>query len=106
MAFVHLNDLETVEPVPGFVATFVHTKHMTLANWKISAGSAIPEHSHLHEQIMMVSDGEFELTVAGEAQVMRPGMVAVIPADAKHSGRALTDCRAMDVFYPVREDYR
>lgn len=23
-----------------------------------------------------------------------------------HSGRALTDCRVIDVFYPVREDYR
>ena len=106
MAFVSLNEIETVEPFPGFVATFVHTEQMTLANWQITAGSAIPDHSHPHEQIMMVSDGEFELTVAGETQVMRPGMVAVIPADAKHSGRALTDCRAIDVFYPVREDYR
>ncbi|MCI0807084.1 MAG: cupin domain-containing protein, partial [Chloroflexi bacterium] len=64
MAFVSLDELEAVEPVPGYVATFVHTKQMTLANWKITAGSSFPEHSHPHEQIMMVLEGEFELTVA------------------------------------------
>ena len=106
MAFVSLDELEAVEPVPGYVATFVHTKQMTLANWRITAGSSFPEHSHPHEQIMMVLEGEFELTVAGESELVRPGVVAVIPADAKHSGRAVTDCIAIDVFYPVREDYR
>ncbi|MCH7611153.1 MAG: cupin domain-containing protein [Chloroflexi bacterium] len=106
MAFVSLDELEAVEPVPGYVATFVHTKQMTLANWKIAAGSPFPEHSHPHEQIMMVLEGEFELTVAGKSMLVRPGVVAVIPADAKHSGRAVTDCIAIDVFYPVREDYR
>ncbi|MCH8876294.1 MAG: cupin domain-containing protein [Chloroflexi bacterium] len=55
---------------------------------------------------MMVLEGEFELTVAGKSMLVRPGVVAVIPADAKHSGRAVTDCIAIDVFYPVREDYR
>ena len=31
---------------------------------------------------------------------------AVIPGGTPHSGRALTACRALDVFSPVREDYR
>ena len=106
MAFIALDDLEAVEPVPGYVAKFVHTVQMTLANWQITAGSPFPEHSHPHEQIMMVLEGEFELTVGGESELVRPGVVAVIPADAKHSGRAVTDCIAIDVFYPVREDYR
>ena len=106
MAIPTLNNLEAVEPIPGYVATFLHTKQMTLANWEIAAGSPFPEHSHPHEQIMMVSKGEFELTIAGESRVVRPGVVAVIPADANHSGRALTDCRVIDVFYPVRQDYR
>jgi quercetin dioxygenase-like cupin family protein len=55
---------------------------------------------------MIVSEGEFELTVDGETEVLRPGVVAVIPSDAEHSGRALTDCRVIDIFHPVREDYR
>ena len=34
------------------------------------------------------------------------GQVFVIPPDVPHSGRALTRCRVLDVFAPVREDYR
>jgi len=46
------------------------------------------------------------MTVAGETRLLEPGMVAVIPPEARHSGRALADCYILDVFYPVREDYR
>ena len=106
MAFISLDESGKVEPVSGYVATMVHSEQMTVASWQIGAGSAFPEHSHPHEQIMMVLKGEFELTVADETQVMRPGVVAIIPSDDKHSGRALTDCKVIDVFHPVREEYR
>ena len=29
----------------------------------------------------------------------------MIPSNATHSGRAITACRILDVFYPLREDY-
>ena len=47
-----------------------------------------------------------ELTIEGETQVLMAGCVGVIPGGAMHSGRALTDCRIIDAFHPVREDYR
>jgi hypothetical protein len=31
--------------------------------------------------------------------------MGVIPANARHSAKALTRCRVMDAFYPLREDY-
>jgi quercetin dioxygenase-like cupin family protein len=49
---------------------------------------------------------EFELTIDDETQVLGPGTVTQIPGNAVHSGKALTDCRILDVFAPVREDYR
>jgi len=106
MTFISLEGLSTVEPIAGFTGTFLHSEEMTLATWEISAGSPFPEHSHPHEQIMMILEGEFELTVEDETELMRPGIVAIIPSDNKHSGTALTDCRVIDVFHPVREDYR
>jgi quercetin dioxygenase-like cupin family protein len=106
VVFENLDELRNVEPFPGFMAKFLHSENMSVASWQITAGSPFPEHSHPHEQIMIVSEGEFELTVAGDVAVLRPGIVAVIPSDAKHSGQALTDCKVIDVFYPVREDYR
>jgi quercetin dioxygenase-like cupin family protein len=79
---------------------------MTFALWEIDAGATLPEHAHHHEQVVHLYEGEFELTVEGQPVRATPGAVFAIPPNARHSGRALTACRIMDVFYPVREDYR
>jgi len=106
MSFIHLNDLEEKELVPGFKARFVHTENMTFAYWNIKAGASLPGHSHPHEQVATMFEGKFELTIDGKAKILSPGEIAVIRPNAVHSGRAVTDCRILDVFYPVREDYR
>ena len=79
---------------------------MSVTFWRIEAGAALPEHAHPHEQVAIVMEGEFELTIDGETQVIRPGVTAVIPPNARHEGKALTPCRIVDAFYPIREDYR
>ena len=72
----------------------------------LDEGATFPEHRHPHEQIVSVLDGELEIVVAGERFVLTPGQVFVIPPDTPHAGRALTPCRVLDAFAPVREDYR
>lgn len=106
MPFVNLDHCESREVIPGYNAVFLHSENLTLAYWTITAGAEMPEHSHEHEQIANLLEGEFELEVDGEKQLLRPGMVALIPSEAPHSGRAVSDCRLLDVFHPVREDYR
>ena len=101
----NLDAIEEKEIVTGFRARFVHSDNMTQAFWRVEAGSVLPEHSHIHEQISSVLEGEFELTVEGETHQLVPGMVVVIPSNQPHSGRAITDCRLLDIFHPVREDY-
>ena len=92
--------------MPGFVGRFLHTESMTLAWWDVEAGSTLPEHRHPQEQVAHVLEGVFELTVDGATERLEPGRIAVIPSNVPHSGRALTACRILDVFQPVREDYR
>jgi len=106
MLFINLKELEEKELVPGYRVRFVHTENMTLAYWIVQAGASLPEHSHPHEQVYNLLEGQFELTVDGETRVTDPGTVAAIPPHAVHTGRAITDCRIIDVFYPVRQDYR
>lgn len=106
MAFIHLDDLPSREMVPGFSARFVHTASMTLSYWTVGKGAALPEHAHPHEQATNVIQGVFELAIEGESRVLEPGMVALIAPNAKHSGKAITDCKLLDVFWPVREDYK
>ena len=106
MPFIKLADLELREPFPGFRGHFVHSEYMTFAYWTVESGSSLSDHSHEHEQVVTVTEGEFELTIDGQKKTLKPGEVAVVPPNAIHSGRAITDCKIIDVFYPIREDYR
>jgi quercetin dioxygenase-like cupin family protein len=106
MAFVNLSEMPAREIFPGFNVRFVHSEFMTFAHWWIKAGALLPEHSHRHEQVVNMLDGLFELTLDGETQQLGPGSVAVIPPNAIHSGKAMTDCRIIDAFFPIREDYQ
>ncbi|MHC4943287.1 MAG: cupin domain-containing protein [Planctomycetota bacterium] len=106
MPLIHLNDIEEKELVPGYHVRFVHTDNMTVAYWNIDAGAALPVHNHVHEQVVNIIEGTFQLTVDGEALMIEPGAVVTIAPDVPHSGKAITNCRIIDVFHPVREDYR
>ena len=101
-----LEDIKPREIVPGYVARFVHTENMTFAYWTIEAGASLPSHQHPHEQVANLLEGEFELTLEGQTHILKPGSVLVIPSQASHSGKAVTDCRILDVFHPCREDYK
>jgi quercetin dioxygenase-like cupin family protein len=94
------------EIVSGFFARFVHGENVTIAYWAVEAGAELPEHSHKHEQVTNLIEGQFQLTIDGEPFLLEPGCVAAIPPHVPHSGAALTPCRLIDVFFPVREDYR
>ena len=106
MSFIDLNKINKKEIVPGFEGKFIHTDNMTVVYWNIKAGSQLPEHSHHNEQITTILEGEFVLTSDNETRNVKPGDVAIFPSNMKHSGKAITDCYIMDVFYPVREDYK
>lgn len=106
MPFIKLSDIEEREIVKGFRARFVHTDQMTTAYWQIAAGSALPGHAHPHEQVTIIISGRFEMTVDDETQTIEAGTVVVIPSGAMHRAYALTDCYIVDIFSPVREDYR
>ena len=106
MPFVRLETLEEKEPMPGFTGRFIHSANMTVAHWTVDAGAPLPEHSHPHEQVVNVIEGEFELTINGDTTRLGLRSVAIVPSNAVHSGKALTKCRIINVFSPVREDYR
>ena len=102
---INLKNVPEKSPFPGWRGKFIRSAGMTFVYWNVSAGTALPEHSHPHEQVAHIFEGQFEFTVDGVTQIFGPGSVSIVPPHAVHSGRAITDCRIMDVFCPVREDY-
>lgn len=105
MGLVNLSELPELQIAEGLLARAVTADTVTVLHVKISAGALLPEHAHHNEQVVNVIEGELELTVEGTTHSLVPGRVMVLPPNVAHSGRAVTDCRVVDVFHPVRQDF-
>jgi len=106
MPYIDLAKQDPKEVCPGYFAKFVHTENLTIAYWDVKAGFTLGDHNHVNQQVSHVLEGEFILKVEGVEYRLTPGEVFVIPPFAWHSGTSVTNCRLMDVFFPVREDYK
>ncbi|MDB9823926.1 cupin domain-containing protein [Flavobacteriaceae bacterium] len=103
---MHLNDIPSKEFIPGLHGKIVHGERLSWAFWEVEKGAIVPEHQHHNEQMMHVVEGKFEFTLNGETQVYTNGAVVHIPSNSPHAGKALTHCHLMDIFSPIRNEYK
>jgi quercetin dioxygenase-like cupin family protein len=92
--------------MPGGAIRFVHSENVTFAIWDFGAGTVVPAHAHPHDQVTHCTDGELIVTVDDQVYTLGPGETVVIPPGSVHSARADVPARGVDVFHPVREDYK
>ena len=104
--FTNFNDCPSKELLPGFRVQLIHTNSQTFALFEIEKGAVLPEHFHINEQVSQVLEGEFELTIDGSTKICKKGDIAIMQPNVAHSGKALTNCKILDVFTPVREDLK
>ncbi|HVM89764.1 MAG TPA: cupin domain-containing protein [Puia sp.] len=102
----HLDDIPSKEIRKGFLGKMVHGEKSTLAFWEIKKGSVLEEHRHFHEQITHILEGRLQMKIGGKEYFFGPSSVYVIPSNIPHSAIAITDCKVIDSFSPVREDYK
>lgn len=80
---------------------------MMLSLVEFEPHAVVAEHSHPHEQMGLMLEGEAEFIVGGESKIVGPGTMWRIPGGVKHKVIAGDrPVRALDVFHPIREDYR
>jgi len=106
MPYIEINKIQSKEIFPGMHFQLLHTDKMTFSFLKIENGAVLPEHSHPHEQVTIMQKGKLELVLDGEKHLLEAGSALVIPSNAVHSATALTEVEVLDVFCPVREDYK
>jgi quercetin dioxygenase-like cupin family protein len=92
--------------VDGITGYYAHGKDLTFGYIEIRKGADLAAHKHVHEQITYVIEGELDMIIDGKVWPLSAGSYHVIPSNAVHSAIAKTDCKVIDVFNPVREDYR
>jgi quercetin dioxygenase-like cupin family protein len=70
-------------------------------------GAVVPVHSHPHEQLGIVLRGVQILVIDGEDHPLGPMQGYVLPGGLEHGARCGPEgATVIDVFQPVREDYR
>lgn len=106
MAFINYNTKNKVTIFPGVHSAMEHSDQISYGCVSLEEGIIVPVHSHPHEQWTYILEGQMEFTLNGETQMLLPGTGAYIPSNALHGARAVTFCKVIDVFTPVREDYR
>jgi quercetin dioxygenase-like cupin family protein len=104
MPIVDTSSLDVIERLPGWYGRYFHSPSMTFAHYDFKRGSSIHEHFHPQEEVYEVIEGELEMTIDGVVHIARPGLVAIVPGNAHHSVKALTDGRAIIVDYPRRPE--
>jgi len=64
-------------------------------------------HSHPHEQLTYILEGECDFIYGEESVRMGPGDVILVPPNLKHTLRPIGTKTIVniDVFSPIREDY-
>jgi quercetin dioxygenase-like cupin family protein len=105
MSFLDTSSLPVIERLPGWHGRFFHSENMTFAHYDFTRGSSIHEHFHPEEEVYEVIEGELEVTIEGAARIAKAGLVAIVPANARHSVKALTDGKVIIVDYPARRDF-
>jgi quercetin dioxygenase-like cupin family protein len=106
MPFINFNSIPHLRIWDNVHGAFYHSDQMTFGHIVLEEGAIVAEHQHIHEQWTHVLEGTLEFTLGEEKQIMTPGIGVYIPSNMKHQAKAITKCKLMDAFLPVREDFK
>jgi quercetin dioxygenase-like cupin family protein len=105
--FIRFEGRRPFELAPGVSGRPLFGAGAMLNLIEFEPGSTVPLHSHPHEQLGIVLRGMQALVVDGEAHELGPLEGYVLPGGVEHSAYCGPEgALVLDVFQPVRDDYR
>lgn len=90
---------------PGITRQVVHGTQSTFSRWQLSAGSSVPLHHHVNEQMTWIISGSAEVVSGGKMHELRAGEIMVFAPNVEHAFTILEDTVAIDFFSPARQDW-
>jgi quercetin dioxygenase-like cupin family protein len=107
MSLVRNQDAKTFMPEPGMRRqVLANSDQLMLVRHYFDEGWVGAKHSHPHHQLVYVISGSLRLDVAGKIFDAHTGDSFVVDGGVEHQASALETSEVLDVFTPVREDYR
>jgi quercetin dioxygenase-like cupin family protein len=105
--FVHFDDVRAFELAEGVTGRPLFGEGAMLNLIEFEPGATVPLHSHEHEQLGIIIRGMQALVVDGVPHELGPLEGYVLPGGVEHSAYCGPEgALVLDVFRPVREDYR
>jgi unsaturated pyranuronate lyase len=100
------NGRESYEFVDGVHIHAIGGDQALLCRVQYDAGKHVPWHAHEHsEQVMLVVEGEVEMTIEDETRVLRPGDVVVVNRGLQHTLRSENGVTFIEALAPVTLDH-
>ncbi|MBM4448161.1 MAG: cupin domain-containing protein [Chloroflexi bacterium] len=101
------HDFKKFEPAPGFLVHVASGRRSMLSYVTLQPNAEAPLHHHSEEQIGIVLEGEFDMTIGDETRLLKKGNMYLVPANMTHGGLAGADgAVVLDVFSPPRKAYK
>jgi quercetin dioxygenase-like cupin family protein len=105
--FVSFKRLASFPLAEGVTAKALFGQGAMLNLVDLEPGSIVALHSHPHEQLGLILRGSMTLNVEGTGHLLQEMDGYTLPGGVEHEGVAGPQgCLVLDVFRPVREDYR
>jgi len=101
-----ITDIPAKKLMESITGHYAHGQNMSFGLVLITKGTIMPKHQHVHEQTTYIIEGQLDMNIDGVDYSLTPGSYFVIPSNVWHGANAITDCKVIDVFGPVREEYK
>jgi quercetin dioxygenase-like cupin family protein len=107
MSLIKTNEVQSFTPEPGMTRqVLAHSNELMLVRHYFEKGWIGARHSHPHHQLVYVVKGALRVEVGEKTFDVFAGDSFIVDGGVEHQAAALEASEVLDVFTPVREDYR